>query len=262
MSALSEDGGSRRAGESALIRLGGLSYAAGAVGFVVVFSYLAARFGYPEVLDGSAGEVLPRLLAMGESGRAVWAVYAVLPLVLVPGSVGAFHALRQDGEAAMRLAMLLGTVAALGMTVGLARWPSLHWELALAFEGAAPAQRELITALFAGANSYLGNYLGEFVGELSLYGSSIVIGAVMLRGRRFPRGVALLGIATGTLGWVAMFRNVWDGVDRVSSVVDYLLPVWLLALGLSLALAPGGRRLSPAGAPDTPERQGVGRVGR
>jgi hypothetical protein len=38
--------------------------------FLGVFSYLAARFHYPEVLDGRAHDVLPALLATGTPGRA------------------------------------------------------------------------------------------------------------------------------------------------------------------------------------------------
>src|SRR5688500_9163950 len=62
------------------VRAGGLSLVLGAIAFVGVFSYLAANFSYPEVLDGAATEVLPRLLATGPSGRFVWALYGFLPL--------------------------------------------------------------------------------------------------------------------------------------------------------------------------------------
>jgi len=43
-------------------RAGGWSLIAAAIGFMAVFSYLAARFSYPDVLDGPApaGPVGPR----------------------------------------------------------------------------------------------------------------------------------------------------------------------------------------------------------
>lgn len=58
------------------IRAGGFTLIAGALAFLFVFAYLAARFNYPDVLDGSAETVLPALLATGASGRAAWAFYA------------------------------------------------------------------------------------------------------------------------------------------------------------------------------------------
>ncbi len=85
-------------------RAGGLALAAAAVLFVAVFSYLAAAFGYPDVLDGRAADVLPRLLALGDPGRAAWAGYAVLPLLLAPAGVGARTALRPAAPGAARAA--------------------------------------------------------------------------------------------------------------------------------------------------------------
>ena len=49
----------------AVIRFGGICLAGGAVAFLGVFAYLAARFNYPDVLDGPAATVLPSLLATG-----------------------------------------------------------------------------------------------------------------------------------------------------------------------------------------------------
>lgn len=60
---------------------GGLALVAGALGFLGVFAYLAAKFNYPDVLDGNAADVLPALLATGNPGRVAWAFYAVLPLI-------------------------------------------------------------------------------------------------------------------------------------------------------------------------------------
>jgi hypothetical protein len=40
------------------VRAGGWSLILGAVAFMAVFSYLAARFDYPAILDGPAASVL------------------------------------------------------------------------------------------------------------------------------------------------------------------------------------------------------------
>lgn len=92
--------------ERGAVLSGGLALVAGALGFLGVFAYLAARFNYPEVLDGSAADVLPALLATGNAGRAAWAFYAVLPLIWLPAGVGAFEALRGRAAGPMRVAML------------------------------------------------------------------------------------------------------------------------------------------------------------
>src|SRR5947208_542225 len=70
-----------------IVRLGGLALVFGAVAFLAVFSFLAARFDYPAILDGPGNTVLPRLLATGTPGRTAWALYAFLPLIWLPAAV-------------------------------------------------------------------------------------------------------------------------------------------------------------------------------
>jgi hypothetical protein len=226
-------------GSRAAAHVGGWSLIMAAVGFMAVFSYLAARFDYPAVLDGAAADVLPRLLVLGDAGRAVWAVYALLPMLLVPASVGAYAVLREFAPSAMRAALALGVIAAVSMLLGLARWPSVHWELARAWETASPDARLAIDAVFRGLNVYLGNFIGEFLGELSLNAFFILTAFAMLRaGRRVP-GYA--GGAAGAVGLLAAFRNVTPAVALVAELNNYLLPLWLVVLG-ALLIRQGARR--------------------
>lgn len=220
--------------DGASIRLGGWALISGAAAFIGVFSYLAARFDYPAVLDGSAAEVLPKLLSTGPAGRAVWAFYGFLPLIWIPAGVGAFQALRHTREGIMRVAMLMAVVAALSMMLGLLRWPSIHWRLAEAYV-AGETERASITAVFNGLNSFLGNYVGEFLGELSFSIFFLLSAFQMLRADSgFARWVAYFGIATSLAGLIGMFRNVTSTVAWVAAVNNYLLPVWMIVFGVAL----------------------------
>src|SRR4051812_29120942 len=100
---------------STTIRAGGWALILGALAFMGVFGFLAARFDYPGVLEGPAAIVLPRLLETGEIGRAVWALYALLPLIWLPAGVGAYHTLRRSHPGAMLLALQFAVVAAISM---------------------------------------------------------------------------------------------------------------------------------------------------
>ena len=220
--------------EAVTVRVGGAALVLAALAFTGVFMYLAVRFDYPDVLDAPAATALPALLGMGAAGRAVWALYGLLPLLLIPAAVGAFAALRERQEGAMRTAMLLALVASVTMMLGLLRWPSVQWELAHAWVGAGADERVIIAAVFDGLNRYLGTFLGEFVGELCLNGFFVLSGVAMWRNAAFARWVALLGIAAGVLGWIAMWRNVTDIVAPAAALNNAVLPIWLLVFGLAL----------------------------
>jgi hypothetical protein len=213
------------------IHAGGWSLILGAVAFMAVFGYLAARFDYPVILDGPAETVLPHLLATGSTGRAVWAIYAFLPLVWIPAGVGAYLALRRSHPGSSLLALQCTVVAALAMMLGLMRWPTVHWRLAQLYATADSSQRAVLDALFDGLNTYLGNYLGEFLGELAFNAFFLLTGWALLQTRR----VAVLGLVAGLAGLVGMFRNVTAAVAPVAAVNNYLLPAWMIVFGVVLA---------------------------
>ena len=197
-----------------------------------VFAFLAARFNYPAVLDGSAEEVFPQLLATGQLGRAVWAIYALLPLIWLPAGVGAYTALRRVAPGTMLLALQFAVIASISMMLGLMRWPSIHWRLAEAYSVADPSQRAVLADLFDGINSYLGNYLGEFLGELSFSIFFLLSALAIRKSPLAPRWAAPIGLVTGAAGLIGMFRNVTSAVAIVASVNNYLLPTWMIILGV------------------------------
>ena len=211
-------------------RVGGWSLIAAAVGFMVIFAYLAARFNYPDVLEGTAADVLPQLLALGSSGRAVWVVYAFLPLLLIPAGVGTYAALRTSAPSTMRAALTFSVISAVSMLLGLARWPSVHWELARAYETASPDARVAIDAVFRGLNVYLGNFIGEFLGELSLNAFFILSAVAFIRAGH--KWVGYGGLSVGGIGLIAAFRNVTPAVGLIADANNYVLPFWLIAMGV------------------------------
>ncbi len=235
-------GASRDAG-----RIGGLSLIAAAVGFMAVFGYLAARFDYPTVLDGAAAEVLPRLIALGDVGRGVWIAYSFLPLLLIPAGVGAHAALRGAAPSVMRAALIFSVLAAGSMLLGLARWPSVHWELGRAYAAALPDARVAIDAVFRGLNVYLGNFIGEFLGELSLYAFFILIGVALRLDNR--RWVGWGSIAAGVIGLIAARRNVTPAVAIVADINHYVLPLWLVTRGVLLYRWPSGAAVASGRSP-------------
>jgi hypothetical protein len=216
-----------------IVVVGGLSFITGALAFVLVFSYLAANFDYPDILDGSAAEVLPRLLTGGSTMRAVWAVYGFLPLFLVPGAVGAYFACPVS-KGRMTLALVFASLGALAMCLGLMRWPSIHWALAEAYGPAGAETKTSLGAVFSGLNLYLGNYIGEFLGEICLGILFLLTGLSMRDEKRFPKWLGWCGAAFALLFIAGAFRNAVPAVQPIADVNNALLPLWMILLGVAL----------------------------
>jgi hypothetical protein len=216
-------------------RTAGVTYIAASIGFLVVFGWLAANFGYPDVLDQPAAEVLPRLLQLGVAGRAVWLAYAILPLLLIPAAIGAGRGKWRRSDRVIRAAVALQSAAAIAMTIGLARWSTLQWHLAEQWNNAGETQRHALADTFDTLNRILGNTVGEFVGELALFGSLLAFApALWRRGDVTSRVVAVLAGITGAAGWMGMFRNVAPAVQPATDLTNLLLPLFLIAFGVVL----------------------------
>lgn len=216
-----------------MIIAGGLSLVVGALAFVGVFSYLAANFDYPGILDGTAADVLPRLRGGGSVMRATWALYAVLPLLLVPGAIGTYFAC-PSSRGRMTVALVAASIGALAMCLGLMRWPSIHWALAEAYAQAGTETRNSLSAVFLGLNLYLGNYIGEFLGELCLGVFFLLSGLSLLAEARFPKWLGWAGAAFAVLFLIGALRNAVPAVQPVSDINNALLPLWMVVLGVSL----------------------------
>jgi hypothetical protein len=219
--------------------VGGVSLVAATILFAAVFSYLAVAFGYPDVLDHAAGEVLPQLLALGNTGRIVWFVYGLIPLLLVPTALGVAALAQPTAPRLGRLAVWLAAISAGAMMTGLLRWPTLHWGLAQEWTSASPAARDLIARRFATANLYLGNVTGEFVGELFLNGFFAISSFAVAAGRPRQRWLVIAGVAASLLGWTAMLRNLTSVVAPIAALNNIVLPLWMLAFGLAVAITAG-----------------------
>lgn len=228
------------------LRVAGALVVIGALGFVIVFSALAALFGYPDVLDRPASEVLPALIAGGATLKAWWILYAVLPLTLSAAALLAHGQLANLGRRA-RLFTASGVAAGLAMALGLLRWSTLQWSLGESWLAADGSSRAAIEAVSDASNRMLGNGLGEVVGEtllgLWLLGAGLALHAAFKRATSRGLGAhAIQSVASVTLLLagallVAAWRFAWPALEAVTAVTNVLLPVGLSALGVTWFVA-------------------------
>jgi hypothetical protein len=222
----------------------GASLIAGSLAFVAVFSYLAATFGYPDVLDHSAAQVLPLLTRGGQRLRIVWFIYGALPLMFVLAGVASGRILERASPGLRTLGVSAAVTAGVAMMAGLLRWPTIEWTLAQHWSAAAGADQVALAAVFDASNLFLGNLVGEFVGEICTAAWFLALGVAWRRqGRRLFGSV---GVAAAALMALAALRNITPLVDPISDINNVALPLWLIAMGI--AFLRDGRTATPSGS--------------
>lgn len=88
--------------------------------------------------------------------------------------------------------------------------------------------------MFLGLNVYLGNFIGEFIGEFALNLFFFCVGVAALRSIQVGRWFAYASMVVAVIGWIAALRNATSLVDPIAEINNYLLPIWMIVLGVTL----------------------------
>lgn len=217
-----------------MIKIGGIFSLFGGLAFVGVFTYLAIHFNYPDILDGNAYHVLPKIIEGGNQMRIVWAIYALLPLMLIPAALGSYAYLKSRNNSLAIGGLVFATISVIANMLGLMRWPSIHWTLAQSFATSSVEQQVTINTIFQGLNVYLGNYIGEFLGELTMNSWFLTIGLVLISINTKLKYFGYFAILVAVLGFIGGFRNITSMVNIAAEINNYLLPTFLIILGVVL----------------------------
>jgi hypothetical protein len=230
------------------LRGAGVALIVASLAFMAVFAYLAASFGYPEVLDRSAAEVLPALLRGGTPLRTVWFLYGALPLVFVVAGLASGRLIERGAPALRGVGVGAAVATGVAMMAGLLRWPTIEWTLARHWQAAPAAEQGALAAMFDASNLFLGTLVGEFVGEMCTAVWFLVVAVTFRRlGWRVLGG---LGLAAAALMAISALRNITTLVDPIAAINNYALPLWLITLGVAFLRPPAqaAAEVRPAGA--------------
>ncbi len=143
------------------------------------------------------------------------------------------------------VATAFGLIAGLSQTLGFLRWPFLVPHLAQSYlaPGASEAQRAAAGTVFEAFHRYAGMAVGEHLGYLSTAVWTVLVAVVMLRTAVLPRWLGASGIVLA-LGIAAGLAEPagWELGGTINALSYLVWALWLMAVGVTLLV----RRAEPA----------------
>lgn len=209
--------------------------------FNVMFTMLARRFDYPDILRQPTPAILERFQAGGPSLSLLWWAFTMSGLLLIATAVVLGQAL--GDSQVLPLAVTFGILAGLVQMLGLLRWVYLLPPLARAY--ADPSleddERASILVTFRAFHQYVGVGVGEHLGYLFTGIWSLLTGAAIVLGTDLPSWLGWPGIVIG-IGLIAgsgefLGANEREGWPWAGKAVPFLYigwSLWLLAMGIAL----------------------------
>lgn len=168
--------------------------------------------------------------------RFLLTVYALTPLLLIPGAVAAFYTFIEPHEANMRCGMYFATAGALALCMSLLMIPSLNWHW-LSYIASLPVSGQANNIILLQAvHSYFGVFIGDLLGLGCLLIWFFITSIVMMRSPNVPHsmGVILLILAICS-AVVLAFRYTGLVADRYINIqAPGIFALWIFVCGIAL----------------------------
>lgn len=188
------------------------------------------------VADGGYAQFVESLSTVTETQKMVWLLSSLIPLLLIPASLGYYSALRPTSPYASGFMVLFFCFSALGYFASIARWSLVHLNMASLWETTDDSGRESLENLALFLDSFVGNLLGTYIAEGGLAVGFALMVYGMHKAQRFPKW--LISLVSLTSAWLAfgILRVKFTYFSGIHSWGEMLLifPVCLIALGLGM----------------------------
>jgi Domain of unknown function (DUF4386) len=207
---------------------------------------LSLRFGWPDILDAPAAEVLPAFAEIAGTVQVLFLMQMAGSLVLIPGVI-ALHLLvaRSRGtDAALLTITAFGVLAPIVQSLGWIRWPLVVPGLAERYldPTASDASAEATAATSELINAYAGGALGEHLGWLLQGVWAVGLAVLAWRAADVAPTWLRRTLAVVAVAWtVTLVPAGWLGSDALTEIGSTVYSVWYLALlllGVALLRAP------------------------
>ncbi len=214
--------------------------------FNLAFFELGRAFDYPAILRTEPDEILRRFAAGGTGLLLRWHLLFISALAMLPLAV-LLALVLEAGAVLTTLTMVVGVVAAIVQSLGLARWVFAVPELARRYTAAdgpdGVATRGSLEVAFAVLHRYLGVGVGEHLGYLATGCWTILVAVSILQGTVLPAWTAIAGVVIGlalligTLEFVGRYeRDGWAVAGTIVPIAYIAWSIWLIVLGVLLLI--------------------------
>lgn len=163
-------------------------------------------------------------------------IYALLPLLIIPGAVGAYYLFSEKHGAHMRVGMYFATMGAFALTISLLMIPSLNWHLT-AYIPTLPEELQATMIIFLKSiHSYFGLFIGDLLGLGCIFVWFLIASSVIFYDNSLPRAVGVVQLIIAIIAMVVLgLRDAGLMPDLYNNVqVAGLMALWFFIYGIAM----------------------------
>lgn len=219
-----------------MITLGGWSMIIFSILFVGITILIDNLAQAQTMLYGMEQHSLFKVAAGSETIRSLLILYALLPLLLIPGAVACFYAFIEPHEAHMRCGMYFATAGALALSISLLMLPSLNWHLVSYIPTLTGSVQSAIIINLQAIHTYFGVFIGDILGLGCLLIWIFITSFVMIRTPVLPHLVGVFELIFAfcaalilLIRYFGLASQVWVNIQAPA-----IIALWIFICGIGL----------------------------
>jgi hypothetical protein len=168
--------------------------------------------------------------------RTLLTIYALTPLLLIPGAVGSYYTFIEKHEANMRVSMYFATAGALALCISLLMLPSINWHLVSYVQKLPGTEQSSMMILLQAFHSYLGVFIGDLLGLGCLLIWFLITSFVMLRSNVMPHIVGVIELIIAICA-VLILAIRYSGLVpnlQINIQAPGIIALWIFICGIAL----------------------------
>jgi hypothetical protein len=219
-----------------MIIIGGWSLIIFSILFVGITLLIDSLTQAQTMLYGMEQHNLFKVAAGTETIRTLLVIYALLPLLLIPGAVGTFYAFIEPHEANMRCGMYFATAGALALCISLMMLPSINWHLTSYISTMSGSQQASMIIILQSLHSYLGVFIGDLLGFGCLLIWFFITSFVMLRTSVMPHAVGVIQLIIAIIATLVLALRYSGLIPdiHINMQVPAIMALWVFITGIGL----------------------------
>lgn len=168
--------------------------------------------------------------------RMLFVLYAITPLLLIPGAVSTYYAFIEKYEVNMRIALYFAMIGTIALMLSMLMLPTLNWHLVSHIQVMPSAEQSAMIILLQSFHNYFGILIGDIMGFGCILVWMFTFSIITLRSDSMPHvlGVILLIIATFA-AFIFMLRTT-TLLPPISTHVQLpgIIALWIFICGIGL----------------------------
>ena len=219
-----------------MVVFGGWAMVIFAILFVGITLLIDSLAQVQQMLYGMEQHSLFKVAAGSNTIRTLLVIYAVLPLLIIPGAVGSFYIFSDQYEANMRCGTFFAVGGAFALALSLLMLPSINWHLVSYINSMPANEQSMMIILLQSFHSYFGVYVGDILGFGSLLVWFFISSIVMLKTDHMPHIVGVIQLIIAICAALILALRYTGLVPDVHVNVQApgIFALWIFIYGIAL----------------------------